>query len=60
MNYEETINQLKNHIRNKLYNKGLLDKRDDAWCIRYLMDFLICDRAKAKEIYAKVRNEVMA
>ena len=59
MNYEETINQLKNHIRCTLYKKGFLDKRDDAWCIRYLMDFLFCDRAKAKGIYAEVRNEVM-
>lgn len=47
MDEYEVIDQLKKHLLAVRLNKGHIAKHDLFWCIRYIKDFLLCNKNKA-------------
>lgn len=56
MDKEEVIFRLKEHIKGRLLKTNKITVMDRNYCINYIIDFLFCDRKKAKKIF---ENEVL-
>lgn len=56
MDKEEVISRLKEHLQSRMLKNKEITWHDKCYCVRYIMDFLMCNRKTAKKIF---ENEVL-